>query len=174
MDTPTGRTVILDEAQIEKVAELHSRGATRKMIAFYLGITETTLRQIFKRQPHIEQEMGKQRLTSNITVVNALYDQAVGYHYVEEEVHKEKYVNENGKPCERVVKLQVKKYRPGVPTASTKYLEKMMKETWGDESKGRVFDDGIGDVIEAATDTTRGLPSDDQGTKDFQAEFGVH
>ena len=146
---------------------MYGLGATYKMIAAACGVTEDVFGKWIKKYPALKEEMHKQRGATNVRVSGALLDQATGYFYTDQEVHKIK--TEVGIDIKVV---DVKKYVKGTTSAAIHWLKCLQGETWSPTD--RVEISNLDSLLSTVINNTRGLPSAEADTEKFRDKYTQH
>lgn len=115
------------EHYLEEARELSMAGLTTSEIARELRVDRSTLYKWARLYPEFDVVMRGVPEAANERVVRSFYEQAVGYHYVEQQVIKVK----NG-DSESVEVVDVERYQPPNVTAGIFWLKNRRPHEWRD------------------------------------------
>ena len=117
----TGRPTKYLDSFVEDAYKLSLLGLIDRELAFFFGISESTLNRWKHRYPEFEKSIKRGKAIADTEVVEALYRSAIGFSY-EESVVKEF----NGK----VEVIKTTKHRPPNPTAMIFWLRNRQPDKW--------------------------------------------
>ncbi len=127
----------LTEEGLELLRGWARNGLTDEEIAANMGIRRSTLSEWKKNYPDISDTLKRGREYADTRVENQLYQNAVGYSYIEQQAIKVKrvYWDNAGRKCEaeEVKLVDVVRVHPGETTAQIFWLKNRRPEVWRDK-----------------------------------------
>lgn len=117
----------------KRAADMAYLGATEAQIADRLGVQVITLQRWMNTYPEFGEALRLNLEAADERVKRALYQRAVGYEYVSEEIKTVSGGKDAGSHIERVPTVV---HVPADPTAALNWLKKRQPETWGDKAVG--------------------------------------
>jgi hypothetical protein len=126
----------LVKPRLNEIKKWLEQGLFEKDIIKNLGVGKTSFEAYKKQYSELSELLIKGRENQNEEVINSLYKNATGFHYLEEQAFKckEVYYDENDRRCEReeVKSLMVKKFKPPETEAAKYWLKNRDKKEWAD------------------------------------------
>ena len=125
----TGRPTKYQDSFVDYAYKLTLLGLIDRELAFFFGVSESTLNRWKQRYPEFEKSIKRGKAIADIEVVEALYKSAIGFSY-EESVVKEF----NGK----VEVIKTTKHRPPSPTAMIFWLRNRQPDKWSNNPSPKI------------------------------------
>ena len=116
----------------ERAADMAAVGATPAQIAERLGVTKLTLDRWMNDYPEFHEALKLNMGAATERVKRALYQRAVGYEYVSEEIK----VVAQGDGVSAIERVPVVVHVPADASAALNWLKKCDPDTWGDKAVG--------------------------------------
>ena len=120
----------LTEEGLTKIEGWARDGLTEKQIAYNMGITEQTLNVWKKKYPSLIESLKRGKEVVDRHVENALYNNAIGYHYTEQQVTNSGEV------------VTVEKYAKPHTTAQIFWLKNRKPSVWRDKTEQAIEHSG--------------------------------
>jgi hypothetical protein len=147
-----GRTGYFQPWMIEEAKELTGKlGARNIDMAEYFEVTVGTIDYWIKTKPEFARAVKIGRLEASLKVAQALYQKAIGFQYMDEQViaNTVKKYGENGKLISQHVEpliVQVHKQLPPDAYAAHKYLSIIQREIWAETNSLNINHSHTGSV----------------------------
>ena len=124
------------KSHFDDIKKWLQEGLYEKDIIKNLGIGKTAWENYKNKYKELSELLLNEKLAQNELVENALYKNATGYSYIEEQAFKckEVYYDDEGKRCEKeeVKKIEVVKYKFPETEAAKYWLKNRAKKEWAD------------------------------------------
>lgn len=113
------------------------RGAIEEDIARNLNVGVSTFSMYKNKYPELKEALAQTKDPADLKVENALYNNATGFWYFEEQAFKCKrvYYDDEGRKCEEeeLKSIEVQRFKPGETSAQCFWLKNRRPDLWKDK-----------------------------------------